>query len=157
MTAPVTTVRLATVDDAAAMADVLNAVIREGGRTAIEGPVSPADLRDWYLDGSTAYGCVIATRDDRWAVGFQALERHHGGLAADEADIATFVDARARGGGVGRALAEATFARMATVGLTGLRAVIRADNAPAIAYYRALGFDVREHSITLPGRVVLHR
>ena len=72
-------------------------------------------------------------------IGFQALERYHD-LHEGWTDIATFVDASARGQGIGKALFEKTFEAAEALGIGVLRAVIRAKNAQAIAYYRACGF-----------------
>lgn len=131
-------VRAAASSDAAALARVLGAIVDEGGRTAIEGHPSPAELDDWFVSGPHAVSCVVAELDGA-VVGFQAVERFHA-LPDGWADVGTFVSADARGLGVGRALLTASLAASDRAGVTRLRAVIRAVNVEAVAFYRAMGF-----------------
>ncbi|MEU2202572.1 GNAT family N-acetyltransferase [Isoptericola sp. NPDC019482] len=134
-------VRAAGPEDAASLSELLNAVIAEGGRTAITTPLSADELAEWFITGPHCASCVVAVGDTEERLGFQALERFHEDLPVGAADIATFVSADARGQGVGRALARATVRLAEQAGLTSLRAVIRRQNGGAIRYYRSLGFD----------------
>ena len=125
--------------DAPAMAAILNAVIAEGDKTAIAGPLAAPAIADLFLTGPDCSGCTLALVGGQ-PVGFQALDVHY--LAGSGwADISSFVAADARGTGIGRGLWRATQALAGARGLTGLRAVIRSVNAGALAYYRACGFD----------------
>ena len=61
--------------------------------------------------------------------------------AADEAEILTIaVDVRARRGGVGRALLAHHIARLAGLGVRALFLEVEAENAAALALYRAYDF-----------------
>ncbi|GAB3758561.1 GNAT family N-acetyltransferase [Microlunatus parietis] len=133
-------IRPAKLDDAEPLSAVLNAVIAEGDKTAIDAPLSGSEFAEWFITGSHCISCVAAAGEDGRFLGFQALERFHRELPAGTADIATFVSAASRGSGVGRRLAEATVAIAERAGLRSLRAVIRRRNTGAISYYRSLGF-----------------
>lgn len=134
-------VRHAQIDDADALAVVLNDVIAEGGKTAIDTPLSGAEFAEWFITGPHCLSCVVAVAPDGGYLGFQALERFHEDLPEGFADIATFVTAASRGAGVGRSLFDATAAIVEQdAGLHSLRAVIRRSNEDAVRYYRAVGF-----------------
>jgi L-amino acid N-acyltransferase YncA len=133
-------VRVATQFDAASLASLLNAVIAEGGKTAIQTPLSAEELADWFIIGQHCVSCVVASDPSGAVLGFQALERFHDDLPDDAADIATFVSASSRGAGVGSALFEATLEHALAHELGTVRAVIGSENEIAIGYYRSLGF-----------------
>ncbi|MDL4821226.1 GNAT family N-acetyltransferase [Actinomadura opuntiae] len=80
-----------------------------------------------------------------------AIERgstEPGFLSADHPDEAYIhfvgVDPRCREDGVARALYERFFEEAAAVGRTKVKAVASPANAGAIAFHRAMGFDVHE-------------
>jgi ribosomal-protein-alanine N-acetyltransferase len=52
------------------------------------------------------------------------------------------VDAAYQGHGVGRALTERLIARSAEIGATAVLLEVRTDNAPALALYQSLGFEI---------------
>lgn len=126
--------RPASPGDAPALAALLDAIIAEGDKTAIPGPMTAETFAAWFL-GPEALACTLAEEGGR-VLGFQALDRHHL-LPPGWADISSFAAAPARGRGVGAALWQAT---RAAAGTLGLRAVIRSTNSGAQAYYRAMGF-----------------
>ena len=132
--------RPAHIRDAAALAALLNAVIAEGGKTAISEPLSASQCAEWFISGPHCVSCIVAVDDAGRPVGFQALERFHDDLAPDQADIATFVTAGMRGAGVGRELAHVTLGLARTKRLASVRATIRRHNQDAVRYYESLGF-----------------
>lgn len=132
-------IRHAEIDDAEELACLLNTIIAEGSKTAIDTPLTGSEFAEWFIIGPHCISCLIAVTDGV-VVGFQALERFHGDLPPGVADIATFVAKRGRSSGVGRSLAHATAAIAEEVGLQCLRAVIQASNEDAIGYYRSIGF-----------------
>lgn len=147
-------VRTARVDDAESLSTLLNAIIDEGDKTAIDTPLSGSEFAEWFITGKHCVSCVVGIGKTGEVLGFQAVERFHDDLPEDLADIATFVSAEARGTGVGRALAEATLTAATDAGLESIRAVIRRQNDGAIRYYRSIGFDDEgdgrsEESVTL--------
>ncbi|GAA1778959.1 GNAT family N-acetyltransferase [Agromyces lapidis] len=149
-------IRRAEFDDADALAAVLNGVIAEGGKTAIDTPLTGSEFAEWFITGSHCISCVVAVADDGAFLGFQALERFHEELPPGVADIATFVTAVSRGAGAGRGLFTATAAIAEEAGLRCLRAVIRRSNEDAIRYYRAIGFG-DEGSVATDESVILIR
>jgi ribosomal protein S18 acetylase RimI-like enzyme len=135
--------RRAAVEDAAPLAALLTAIIAEGGRTAITGPVTAQSFRSWFLVGPHHVSCFVAQRPQKGLVGFQIVERFHEDLPPGVADIGTFVSDDGRRSGVGRALMAASVAFAAARDeLHTLRAVIRARNIEAIRFYRSQGFSV---------------
>ena len=99
-------------------------------------------------DNITGDGALDAPA--RALIGFVLSRR-----AADEAEILTIaVAARARRGGVGRALLARHIARLAAEGARALFLEVEAGNAPALALYRAYDFSEvgrRENYYAKPG------
>ncbi|MCV6593852.1 MAG: GNAT family N-acetyltransferase [Silicimonas sp.] len=137
-------IRPATPGDTSGMAELLNEIIAIGGTTAIETPVSPAMMEDWYL-GDGAICCHVALDSNGAIAGFQAIEATDApGIGASS----TFARQTDKVAGVGTALFEATKAVTRAHGLTAIDAKIRADNAPGLAYYKKMGF--QDHHV-VPG------
>jgi len=139
-------VRDATRDDAAELADLLNAIIAQGGTTALEDPFTPQRLAEAYLIGSAVLCCFVAVHVTTGRLeGFQTLGRYPG-LPDDVGDIGTFARIDGKQRGVGSALFAATRERARRLGLTAINATIRADNVGGLAFYRKMGFE--DHSVT---------
>jgi len=139
-------VRDARREDAAELAELLNAIIARGGTTALEDPFTPERLADAYIDGPDTLCCFVAV--DRVAgriEGFQALGRY-AGLPLDVGDIGTFARLGGTQQGTGSALFAATRDRAVELGLAAIIATIRADNAGGLAFYAGQGF--QDASIT---------
>jgi L-amino acid N-acyltransferase YncA len=133
-------VRDVTCEDAAVLADLLNAVIAAGGTTALEAAFTAEALDAAYLTGPDVFCCVVAVdRTSGRIEGFQTLGRHPG-LPADVGDIGTFARVDGTQRGIGSALFAAMRARAAALGLTAINATIRADNAGGLAFYGKQGF-----------------
>lgn len=132
-------IRPARPDDAAAMAAILNPLVREGRTTAIGTELSEAEILAWFVAGENALSAVVAEDAEGRIHGFQALGRHPQ-LPPDWADIATFAGPVPRPSGVGLALWEATRAAARALGLAAVNATIRADNAKGLGYYDRMGF-----------------
>lgn len=132
------TIRPATEADAGELAALLNEIVRQGGTTAIEDPLSDAEFALWFLSGPGCVACHVAVMPDASIAGFQALTKNNH-LPEGWVDVATFTR-RPRIGGVGSALFPVSrdFARRS--GFTMINATIRADNAGGRAYYGKLGF-----------------
>ncbi|UWQ21608.1 GNAT family N-acetyltransferase [Jannaschia sp. W003] len=129
-------VRRAAPFDAGAMAALLNAIIAEGGTTALTEPVTGDALRARMRDPEAAWHVAEVAGD---VAGFQWIAPH----AADPeaCEIATFVARGRHGLGIGSALWEATRAEARARGWRVVEAVIRADNDGGCAYYRSRGFE----------------
>ena len=139
------TVRPVTSLDASALADLLNAIIRAGGTTALGTEFTPEALDAAYLTGPKVHCCHVAMDDDGRALGFQTLGRYPG-LPDDIGDIGTFAAIEAKQRGTGSALFAATKARALELGHSAIHATIRADNVGGLAFYTKLGFV--DHGVT---------
>ena len=139
-------IRAVTDADAPALSELLNAIIAQGGTTALEVPFTPAVLAEAYLTGSAVHCCFVAVDPaTRRLEGFQTLGRYPG-LPDDVGDIGTFTRINGKQRGVGSALFTATRAQAQTIGLTAISASIRADNVGGLTFYTKLGFV--DHSVT---------
>lgn len=133
-----TNVRSVRPDDAAELADLLNAIIARGGTTAFETPFTPAYLAEAYLIGPSVHCCFVAGQDGA-LLGFQTLGTQPF-LPADVGDIATFTRLGGTQRGIGSALFAATCARARELGLNAINATIRGDNTGGLRFYSRMGF-----------------
>ncbi|MBB2750887.1 UNVERIFIED_ORG: L-amino acid N-acyltransferase YncA [Rhizobium aethiopicum] len=101
-------IRKAVSSDAGELSALLNEIIRAGGTTALETPLSAAEFADWFIDGEFPLACHVAEHN-RSLVGFQSLSLY-GDLPKGVADIATFARMKPKTAGVGSALFPATLA-----------------------------------------------
>ncbi len=141
------TVRPVTANDAAELADLLNAVIAAGGTTALQEPFTPEALDAAYLTGPNVHCCFVAEEEDGTLLGFQTLGRYPG-LPENVGDIATFARIGGTQRGIGSALFAATTERATELGLNVINATIRGDNSGGLAFYAKQGFV--DHDVT-PG------
>lgn len=130
-----------TVDtDAADMAGVQNAIYRAGLRPT---PVDEDIVRARYLDLPYRLACTAAEKEGR-VIAFQSLKRawpdNPYDLPVGWAIIGTHVHPDAGRSGLGRRLFEVSLAAATAAGIAHIDASIGADNAPALAYYSAMGF-----------------
>nr|WP_037294790.1 GNAT family N-acetyltransferase [Roseobacter sp. AzwK-3b] len=126
--------------DARAMADLLNAIIRKGGTTALTKPVTrdAISARLGQEQGRSAWH--VAEDDSGTLLGFQFIAPHHA-LPPEACDIATFVRTGMTGLGIGSALFNASAIAATELGYLWINATIRADNAGGRAYYQSRGFE----------------
>ena len=148
-----TTIRPARATDAEDMAEVQNAIYRAGLRAS---PVDVALVRERYLGMDDNVACTVAEREGR-VVGFQSLMRAWPGNPYDVAEgwgiIGTHIHPDAGRSGLGRRLFAASLAAARAAGLRHIDASIGATNAPALAYYSAIGFVPYRES----GETIAHR
>ena len=137
-------VRPARPADTEALLAILNEIIRIGGTTAYETPLSQQDFADHFLSGPDHIACFVAEDAQGQLLGFQALERDPK-LPDDCADIATFARRKPRVPGICAALFLETRRLAAARGFASINATIRTYNAPGLAYYTKMGFE--DHSI----------
>lgn len=134
------TLRPATGDDAEAMAAVQNAIFAAGLRAT---PVDAGRMREIYLDHPGTLTTTVAIRDGA-LIGFQWLGRawpqNDYGVTPGWGMIGTHIRPDAGRSGIGRRLFAATLAAARQAGLAHIDASIGEDNAPALAYYSAMGF-----------------
>ena len=133
-------VREAADEDAEDMTEVQNAIHRAGLRP---GPVEAALVRERYLIGDYRVACTVAEQQGR-VIAFQSLvlawPENRYGVAEGWGIIGTHVHPGAGRSGVGRRLFERTRLAAQAAGIWHIDASIGSDNAPALAYYSAMGF-----------------
>lgn len=139
------TVRPVAADDAAELAELLNAIIAAGGTTALQEPFTPEALDAAYLTGPNVHCCFVAEDEDGTLLGFQTLGRYPG-LPEDVGDIGTFARIGGTQRGIGSALFAETAKRAAELGLSAINATIRGDNTGGLAFYTKQGFV--DHGVT---------
>jgi len=126
--------------DIDAMVEVQNAIHRAGLRSSQS---DAAFVEERYFDPEHSIACTVADRDGV-VVGFQSLKRAWPGnpYGVDEGwgIIGTHIDPEVGRSGIGRSLFARTLAAAEAAGLRHIDATIGADNAPALAYYAAMGF-----------------
>ncbi|MBB3658086.1 L-amino acid N-acyltransferase YncA [Rhizobium sp. BK650] len=132
------TIRKADPTDARELSEILNEIIAIGGTTAIETPLSPEELADWFITGEWPLTCHVAESSSGLA-GFQSLSLY-GNPPKGWADIATFARQNPKIPGVGTALFPATLAVAKERNIEFINATIRADNTGGLAYYEKMGF-----------------
>jgi dephospho-CoA kinase len=138
---PPVAVRPAVEDDAPGIAEVLNAVVREGGLTVLDRSFSAEEERA-FLAGLPPRSRLMVACLGPVIAGFQVLEPYVTYTHALDhvAQLGTYVLATVRGRGIGRALASATFAYGRDAGFRKIVINVRADNPSAQRYYARLGF-----------------
>ncbi|WP_267549419.1 GNAT family N-acetyltransferase [Rhizobium rhizogenes] len=141
-------IRKAVTADAEELSGLLNEIIRAGGTTALETPLSAGEFAEWFIDGEFALVCHVAEHDGL-LVGFQSLSLY-GDPPKGLADIATFARMNSSARGVGSALFPATRAAAEELGFEFINATIRADNVSGLAYYEKMGFQTYDRLVQVP-------
>jgi L-amino acid N-acyltransferase YncA len=131
--------------DAGAIVAILNPIIEARVHTAFDAPFTSEAERD-YIIGFPPRGVwkVALRRTDGRVVGFQVLEPFGPYTRAFDhvGTLGTYVDLDQRRHGVAKALFAATFESARRKGYEKIFTFVRADNAAALATYRAHGFEV---------------
>ena len=125
--------------DAGSMARLLNAIIDQGGTTALTRPVTGQDIKDWMAADPDRSAWHVALNDKEDVVGFQWIAPA-AYLPVEAADIATFVQIGRTGLGIGSKLFDATRKAAAALGYVWINANIRSDNEGGLVYYQSRGF-----------------
>jgi L-amino acid N-acyltransferase YncA len=141
---PVISIRRATPDDAAGVADVLNGVIAGGRHSLLDTPFSVAEERA-YIEALPARSCLHVAEAAGGIVAFQTVIPWNTFTTREfdhVATMGTYVDERHRRRGVGGALAAASFAAALELGYEKVFTDLRADNLDSLGYHLALGFTI---------------
>lgn len=139
-------VRKALPDDAPGMSRLLRAIFAAWNSDR-RGDLR--HVREFYISHPDIVSCAVAVSGDD-VLGFQSLKRvgpeNDFGAPAGWGVIGTYVAPDRGRRGVGRALFERTLAAARRADLPAMEAAISRENAPALAYYGAMGF--RTHDET---------
>ena len=136
------TIRRATLDDAAGIVAIWQAIVAEKIYSAVDDPFTVERERDYLRSLAAREGAFVAETADQQIVGFQSLDqwttlfRSMGHVG----QLGTFILREWRGRGVGRQLAAHTIAFARSVGYEKLVIYVRAANTGARAFYAGLGF-----------------
>ena len=133
------TVRRASKFDARSMAELLNAIIEEGGSTARVKGVAAKDIAEMMEFSATRSAWYVAIDKHENVTGFQWIQPYDG-IPAEACEISTFVEVGRTGLGIGSSLFEATKAAAKSLGYTWINANIRTDNEGGLTYYQSRGF-----------------
>ncbi|WP_306153210.1 GNAT family N-acetyltransferase [Roseovarius sp. MMSF_3281] len=133
-------IRQAGAMDARQMAELLNAIIRKGGTTALTHEVTREAIAKRIEQAPANALWHLAEDEAGHLLGFQYANPHPD-LPPEACDIATFVKLGTTGLGIGSKLFETTKAAARALGYRWINATIRADNAGGLAYYQSRGFE----------------
>jgi L-amino acid N-acyltransferase YncA len=150
------TIRRATVEDAAAISSIWEAVCSERVYTAVNRPFTPEQERSYIASLSDREGLFVAEEGGQ-VLGFQSLERwanytdsfDHVGV------MGTFLLPESRRRGIGRRLAALTLGFARENGYEKIVVYVRAGNAAARAFYSRLGFAAKgrlERQVKIDGQ-----
>jgi L-amino acid N-acyltransferase YncA len=138
-------IRPATADDAEAVAELLNEVIRSGRYSLLDTPFS-VEAERAFIARFPARGVIhVACLPEAGIIGVQSLGPF-GQYATHEHDhvcsMGTWVREAYRRRGVGASLAAASFAAARRTGFEKVFTDVRADNQGWLAFHAGLGFTV---------------
>jgi len=133
--------RLARLDDAAAIADIYNHVVTTSTATFEMVPRDVAEQQRWLRERSGAHAVLVA-EDGEMVTGFAALSPYHARPAyRTTVESSVYVHQDHQGSGVGRALVERLMEVATEHGFHAAIARIGADNEASIRLHRAAGFE----------------
>jgi L-amino acid N-acyltransferase YncA len=138
-------IRRASADDAAGIADVLNEVIVGERHSMLDTPFSVEGERE-YIEALPERAFIhVAEIPEGRIVALQTMEPWSGYMTHEfdhVATMGTWVTASLRRKGVGGRLARASFAAARAMGYEKVLTELRADNLESLAYHLGLGFAV---------------
>ena len=135
------TIRLATLDDAAAVRAIYNIEVEQYTSTFDLVPRSLAEQRDWLSARSGAFAAVVAEIDDE-VVGFGSLSPYKDRPAyRTTVEDSVYVDRDRARQGIGRALLEHIVEVARQNGFHSVMARIEATVVPSIKLHEACGFE----------------
>ncbi len=135
-----TSLRLATPDDGAAVAAIYNPVIRDTTTSFETVPVTAGDMADRIAATVPTWPWLVADRDDE-VLGYAYAGRHRARPAyAWSVEVSVYLDADTRRQGLGRALYTALLDLLAAQGYANAYAGITLPNPASAALHEAVGF-----------------
>jgi GNAT superfamily N-acetyltransferase len=130
------TYRQATVNDAEAIASVIEIVVKEPNPVGIEGPMSADQVRTWLSRLGGEGGVFLATIDGS-VVGFASLD--YNTFEPDTVVIGVWMLPQARRKGIGTALAEYALGFARDKGYKRIRGRLPQDNVIALSFLSSIG------------------
>jgi len=134
--------RLATIDDAEAVADIYNHEVLTSTAVSDIEPRTLEAQRAWIAERSGAHAVVVAELVDSDVAGFGSLSRYKDRPAyATTVESSVYVAAKHRGKGVGAAIIDELISVARTHGFHTIIARIEASNTASIALHTQAGFE----------------
>lgn len=135
-------IREATPDDWTAIWPFMRRIVAADETFSWDRDMDEREARAIWFHGPPGH-TIVAVDDDGTAIGTAEFEPNHGGPAAHVATASFMVDPDHAGRGAGRALGERIFDLARADGYRAMQfnAVVE-TNAPAVALWRSLGFEV---------------
>lgn len=130
------TYRQANVNDAEAIAAVIEVVVKEPNPVGIEGPMSAEQVRTWLSRLGGEGGVFLATIDGK-VVGFASLD--YNTFEPDTVVIGVWMLPEARRRGIGTALAEYALGFARDKGYKRIRGRLPQDNVIALSFLSSIG------------------
>jgi L-amino acid N-acyltransferase YncA len=144
MTAPMVTIRAATITDLPAIVAIYNEAVAQRFATADLDPITIADRSQWFHDHDPAsYPIFVAEREGTVA-GWCSLSAHRPGRAAlrRTAEISYYVRAADRGRGVATALVQHAIDQAPRLGKHVLFGILLERNDASIRLLKKCGFQL---------------
>ncbi len=134
-------IRRATLEDAAGISAVWEAIVAEKAYSAVDRAFTPDEERAYLSGLSPRESCYVADHAGR-IVGFQSLDRWSSFMTSSlhVGQLGTFVLKEYRGTGIGARLAATTFDFARAHAYEKLVVFVRGSNSAAQAFYKSLGF-----------------
>ncbi|MEX0786416.1 MAG: GNAT family N-acetyltransferase [Dehalococcoidia bacterium] len=128
--------RQATIDDAGAIAEIINAVVSEPNPVGFDGPSSPEQVRTW-LTRQGGEGAIFLCAIDGSVIGFSALDfdTHE----PDTGVLGVWLLPGHRRKGYGTALAEYALEFAREKGFKRIRGRLPAQNQTALSFLSGIG------------------
>jgi GNAT superfamily N-acetyltransferase len=136
MTVAEATYRQATIEDAEAIADVVNRVVQEPDPAGLEGPTTPDGVRTWLTRQSGQGGIFLCLVEGKVA-GFAALDFNT--QEPDTATLGVWVLPEYRRRGLGTAAAEYALGFARDKGYRRLRGRLPEHNEVALSFLSSIG------------------
>jgi GNAT superfamily N-acetyltransferase len=130
------TYRQANVNDAEAIAAVIEVVVKEPNPVAFDGPMTPEQVRVWLTRLGGEGGVFLATIERR-VVGFAALD--YNTFEPDTVVLGVWMLPEARRRGIGTALAEYALGFARDKGYKRIRGRLPQDNEVALSFLSSIG------------------
>lgn len=130
------TYRQANVNDAEAIAGVIEVVMREPNPVGFDGPMTAQQVRTWLSRQAGEGGIFLAIIDGR-VVGFAALD--YNTIEPDTVVLGVWMVPEARRKGIGTALAEYALGFARDKGYKRIRGRLPQDNQVALSFLSSIG------------------
>lgn len=134
-------IRHAQPQDLPEIVNIYNQSVITKQATADLSPVTEGDKEDWFNAHTGNRPLVVAQLSDGGLVGWASLSDLYARPAYHiSSEISVYVDKRAKGQGVGKALVQYLLALAPSCGIQNVVALIFAHNQPSLTMFDKLGF-----------------